>query len=442
MTITGLHWLIATVIAVSIHLAGMAWLFLASPSRPPDVETAGEGIVVTLGQGAENVVDYADAPEPDAGRDVTATQQIETELPDMEPEPPEPEVAAGDDPVPDPAAAEPATIEPAAVDPAQSVEPDPVVEPDASRPKTMEPAAAEPGRPAEPAIEESPASAADVVADSPPVPSASADVARAPSPPERPADAVEAQDASVAVDMDMEEAASPSVALRAELTDDDPVAEPAPPTTVRAAETVNAGDAPVAEVPAVDEPQAGPTVDDAPASAADTVPADSAVPRTAQPETSGDTDVEVAVAREAAPDTQQMFEPEFAEPAVPETIDLQELQERAGGTGVVAHYAGELKGWLERNMHYPRAARLAGQEGDAVVRFVIDRDGNVQSVELEAGSGFPLLDREAVEMVERGDPFPAMPQDMPGALLEVRVPVSFHVRDETRTRDLPPIYLE
>jgi TonB family protein len=161
-----------------------------------------------------------------------------------------------------------------------------------------------------------------------------------------------------------------------------------------------------------------------------------------QPAAEAGVDADTAATRQPEAELQPTTAPRTVEATAPQTVKLQELQQRSGGAGVVAHYAGVLKGWLQRNMHYPRAARLAGQEGDVVVRFVIDREGNVQSVELETGSGYPLLDREATEMVERGDPFPAMPDDMPGDRLEVRVPVSFHVRDETLNKNLPPIDLE
>jgi len=156
----------------------------------------------------------------------------------------------------------------------------------------------------------------------------------------------------------------------------------------------------------------------------------------------GAEDVEVAIAGPATSQAEPLTAPQTAPVAEPETIDLETLQDAGDGTGVAARYAGALKGWLTANMHYPRAARLEGQEGEVVVRFVIDRAGWVQSIVLEASSGHPLLDREAREMVERGEPFPGMPGDMPGDRLEIRVPVSFDVREETRVKEMPPIFLE
>lgn len=124
---------------------------------------------------------------------------------------------------------------------------------------------------------------------------------------------------------------------------------------------------------------------------------------------------------------------------VARAISLDELHDISG---VSARYAGLLKGWLRENMHYPRAARLAGQEGRAIVRFVIDRAGKVSSIQLEQGSGHRILDREAVEMIERAEPFPIMPAEMAGSRLELRVPVVFEIHDESLFKQIPPIFLE
>ncbi len=110
--------------------------------------------------------------------------------------------------------------------------------------------------------------------------------------------------------------------------------------------------------------------------------------------------------------------------------------------GVTAQYAGVLKGWLQRNMRYPRDAWLEGQQGTVVVLFTIGRDGNVITSRLERSSGHNLLDGEAMQMVKRADPFPAMPLEIVGNELELRVPIVFYIKDYERQREIPPIYLK
>ena len=130
------------------------------------------------------------------------------------------------------------------------------------------------------------------------------------------------------------------------------------------------------------------------------------------------------------------------EEQIARALTLDESQSSGLGMGVVARYAGFLKGSLEESMHYPRAARLAGQQGSVVVRFVIDRNGAVLSIVLEKPSGHAILDREAVEMIERAEPFPTMPGEMSGEVLELRVPIAYKIDDISRTLDIPPIELD
>ena len=144
----------------------------------------------------------------------------------------------------------------------------------------------------------------------------------------------------------------------------------------------------------------------------------------------------------------QVAQPVSIEQQIARALSVDELQGQEGaGKGIVARYAGQLKGRLEESMHYPRAARLAGQEGKVVVRFVIDRNGRVLSIVLEQASGHAILDREAVEMIERGEPFPVMPTEMGDDVLELRVPIAYQIKEEEYhscnfSKDIPPIYLE
>lgn len=464
MIITGVHWFVATTVAVAVHLAGMLWLSVASPERQPEVESASEGIVVTLGRDARIAAETPDAPEPETDAAVAAMAEPEPPQPDAasdaeqpvseEPVPREPDadlasVEPDTAPTPDASATEsvkPDTVEARQMDEAAALEPDtaktPEV-PETAEPGTVEPETAEAGQVADVSSEEAPVVASEAVPGSDPDDTETVAVEEAPSRPEPTVESAEAPEIIVAEPA--EEEIQSHDAVPTELADDAAVREPAErPATVREVETADAGTSPAPETPADDAARSAPA---APVEDLEAAPADQISPRAVSesvepPVPGGDTTVDVAAARQPVPDVQQMSEPEVTETTAPETVKLEELQERSGGAGVVARYAGVLKGWLQKNMHYPRAARLAGEEGEVVVRFVIDREGNVQSVELEAGSGHSLLDREATEMVERGNPFPAMPGDMPGERLEVRVPVSFEVRDETRDKDLPPIYLE
>lgn len=431
----GAQWVVAALVSVAIHMLGLLWLSLVPPTRQPQPQSASEGVVVTLGRGAADTPRSAQALKPVEGPAVEAASSSpaspeantapvrEPRLVDLDSvdtgKPVEAKPAAS----PPPVQTKPVETKPA-VSPSlaqtKPVEARTAPAPSLSQSKPSHAAAAEPARTAE-------AAALVPEATSPPV---SIETTRSVS--------------AVDVSVQQQPAARPAEAQAEDAGPESGDAAPAepvattPPATTPPEEseaTANAVQISSAAAPAVKAVEAA------------RKPRIESVAEQSASEASG---VKVATAREPAPEVEQASAPEVSEAAKPQTVDLEKLLKAeevgsansSGGSGVMARYAGVLKGWLEKNMHYPRAARLAGQQGKVVVRFIIDRQGNVKSIKLESRSGFPLLDREAREMIERGDPFPAMPNEMPGQELEVRVPVSFHVRQDTLTKEIPPINLQ
>lgn len=411
MIIGGLHWFFAAGIAVSIHLMGMLWLSVPAPARQLETERTSETIVVMLGRNAWRSAGNAETLKPGTDMPVIAAMELEEKQTEPAKEALQPRIRETQGPVLAEAAPVRVRMELGAVNSADPIEISTVRTPSSveSKPTAPETAAITDSTKTE-SVEETPS---------------------------RP------------VITEMAPKVESSVTVPTEIVDDFTVPESVEAsTTMEEAGTLRGATATPVDSPAVEvggvEPASDTTatVEDATSIRPDE--SESAVQLdTVDAESAGDVaGIEVAAIRQPVPEVEPTFEPDAAQSAQPETIDLKEFQEGAGGSGVAARYAGVIEGWLKKNTHYPRAARLAGQEGEVVVRFVINRGGKVQFIEIEAESGFPLLDREAREMIERGDPFPGMPDDMSGQELEVRVPVSFNVRDETLTKEIPPIYLE
>ena len=80
-------------------------------------------------------------------------------------------------------------------------------------------------------------------------------------------------------------------------------------------------------------------------------------------------------------------------------------------------------GHLQRFKRYPAAAR--GKSGTVVVRFVLNRAGDVIESAVTKSSGNDVLDREAVAILQRANPFPAFPAAKPGTQDTYIAPVSF-----------------
>jgi protein TonB len=78
---------------------------------------------------------------------------------------------------------------------------------------------------------------------------------------------------------------------------------------------------------------------------------------------------------------------------------------------------------LQRFKRYPAAAH--GAAGTTVLRFELNRTGEVIASGISKSSGNPVLDREALELLHRASPFPPFPAEKPGARDSYLAPVAF-----------------
>jgi periplasmic protein TonB len=76
-------------------------------------------------------------------------------------------------------------------------------------------------------------------------------------------------------------------------------------------------------------------------------------------------------------------------------------------------YNALILGHLQRFKRYPAAAH--GAMGVVTVRFTLNRAGEVIKSEVQKSSGNGVLDREALDILRRANPFPAFPAAKSGA---------------------------
>ncbi len=88
-------------------------------------------------------------------------------------------------------------------------------------------------------------------------------------------------------------------------------------------------------------------------------------------------------------------------------------------------FLGRLLGQLNRFKQYPRAARQAHIQGVVMLHFIMDADGKVISFEITKSSGRPVLDAEALALIQRAQPLPALPAVYPTRTLDAIVPIEF-----------------
>ena len=100
--------------------------------------------------------------------------------------------------------------------------------------------------------------------------------------------------------------------------------------------------------------------------------------------------------------------------------DPERMPEYPGGQKALFAFLGE-------NTHYPKESEKNKEEGRAIVKFIIDKDGTVTDVEIARSSGYELLDKEAVRVVS------SMPKWKPGSIsgefvrVQFTLPVNFRL---------------
>ncbi len=75
-----------------------------------------------------------------------------------------------------------------------------------------------------------------------------------------------------------------------------------------------------------------------------------------------------------------------------------------------------------KNLSYPLMARRMGWSGRVTLYFVVNEDGSVRDIKVIEGSGFEILDKNAMETIKRVSPFPRPPVSA-----EVIIPVVYRL---------------
>jgi protein TonB len=91
-------------------------------------------------------------------------------------------------------------------------------------------------------------------------------------------------------------------------------------------------------------------------------------------------------------------------------------------------YGQRLSELFSRQQQYPRLAAQRGWEGEVRLRLSVARQGTLAAVRLESSSGFAVLDRHALAMIEQLQQLPAPPAELEMNEVQVVVPVHYKLR--------------
>ncbi len=152
--------------------------------------------------------------------------------------------------------------------------------------------------------------------------------------------------------------------------------------------------------------------------------------------------------RELAPEPVSMPEPVITAPApAPVVAPIAQAQPRESAApsaapapapraapqpdaaSLAAQYRAALMAEAARYKRYPRFARDNGWEGRVEVRLAIGADGAIASLRVARGTGYSILDQQALEMVHSAEPQTAIPEGLRGKPFSVEIPVIFSLRD-------------
>jgi periplasmic protein TonB len=133
------------------------------------------------------------------------------------------------------------------------------------------------------------------------------------------------------------------------------------------------------------------------------------------------------------PQVDQMPAPETtAPPPMPEVAPAEVAAAQVQGppsverSNAIPTWRSSVAALLERNKRYPAGAK--NDRGIAQVAFSLDRKGRVTSSRVLASSGSAALDRAALDMIQRAQPFPPPPPALSGLEVSLTVPVRFNMR--------------
>jgi protein TonB len=108
-------------------------------------------------------------------------------------------------------------------------------------------------------------------------------------------------------------------------------------------------------------------------------------------------------------------------PAAPNQAELDDARGRYGNT---------LWGAIGKHKQYPKLAQMRGWQGEVIVELQLDGNGKLKSKKIIQSSGHDVLDRQALDMVEKAAPFPLPPETLRGNSFSIKVPIPFKLEEQ------------
>lgn len=105
-----------------------------------------------------------------------------------------------------------------------------------------------------------------------------------------------------------------------------------------------------------------------------------------------------------------------------------ESRDSGGRVGDVRGYFAHLMAWLNQHKNYPAELKKQKQQGIVIIKFTINRAGEVLRSQVKTSSGIGALDQAALNMLAAAAPLPAIPDSMKREKLTLAIPVDYSLR--------------
>lgn len=105
---------------------------------------------------------------------------------------------------------------------------------------------------------------------------------------------------------------------------------------------------------------------------------------------------------------------------------IENIEQRSQGQQtLLASYLSEIRKTIERHKRYPTLAKRLRHQGKVIVQFILKKDGSYESVKIVKHSLHKLLNREALESINRIKTFKSFPNEFKQAQFELKIPINF-----------------
>lgn len=113
--------------------------------------------------------------------------------------------------------------------------------------------------------------------------------------------------------------------------------------------------------------------------------------------------------------------PPLPPPELPKPVVTQDLDAARG------YYSNQLGKEFAKYKQYPRVARMRNWQGTVQGQVKLDASGAVMASTINQSSGYDVLDKQALEMVQKASPLPRPPEILRDREFTVIVPVVFRL---------------